>query len=143
MAISLWVVDVTRFQKGSRKSLLFRDTKGSETQKENTNWQIKERDCDLESSHFEEGCLHVVAHELVFVFFTSDSVCELGESVKISLISFDFQNFWDFHKLLNSFKKANKSFNQDREENLLKYLSKSTFLKSRKQVFRSRRERIA
>lgn len=57
---------------------MFRDTKVDTRIEENTNWQI-EKDFDLKSSHFEEGCFHVGAQDLIFVFFAMDSVCEGGE----------------------------------------------------------------
>lgn len=38
---------------------------------------------DLKSSHFKERGFHVGTHELVFVFFAADSICEWDESVKI------------------------------------------------------------
>lgn len=42
-----------------------------------TNVTYKKRRFDLESSHLKEGGFHVGTHELVFVFFTADSVCKL------------------------------------------------------------------
>lgn len=44
-----------------------------------------DREKSLESSHLEEGGFHVVAHELVFVFFAADSVCKVHFGMQIGV----------------------------------------------------------
>ena len=105
---------------------MFKDIKmDTRKKRENTNWQmwrVKKDDFDLESSHFKEGGLHVGTHELIFVLFTTDSVCKV-ERIDNNYLSFILNNKKTLENLLKKSNNKFLTFCWDRKEIVKYFLS--------------------